>query len=60
MNLELTEDEMRLIMERRMKTHTDAAYNQGLIDSHTIVQATLPMGEQRQAVLDAIKSLHRA
>jgi hypothetical protein len=59
MNLELTEEEMTLIMERRMKAHTDHAYNQGLQDCYNIVAVKIPMGVQRDEVLECIKSLQR-
>lgn len=57
--IEVTQAEANIIMEMRRKALSDAAYNQGLVDAHNIVQSTIPMGETRTEALGLIKSLWR-
>lgn len=59
MALELTEEETRMILDRRARNAATLAYNNGLHDAYKLVVSTLPASETRTEVAAAIMSLQR-
>lgn len=55
--MELTQEELNLIMDLRAKKAYDQAYNAGLQDCYNVILGTIPAGETRQEALNIIKSL---
>ena len=58
-DLELSAEEVQLILRRRQERIENDAYNTGLRAAHKVAQSMLPVGEHERCVLDTILSLVR-